>query len=104
METNREASIGPWVDAQLVRLRPEENWEPDATRAFQCFTERCVAIRTERRKSVRNAAVLATVSVLLLALAGLRILRLWTTPLSPLVDLGQVSAGMKIVTDGRESA
>ncbi|MGC2333934.1 MAG: TlpA disulfide reductase family protein [Candidatus Acidiferrales bacterium] len=103
METNRETAVGPWVDGQLVGLYPDDDWEPDATRAFERFAESRAAVSAERKKWIRNTAALTAASVLLLTLSGSRIFRIWTTPLSPVVGPAQVSAGMKIVKDGQKA-
>ena len=86
METNREASIGPWVDAQLVRLRPEENWEPDPL--VRSSVSRNVVSLSGRREGNRSGM---QPSSRLYRSSCWRLpgceSSFWTTPLSPLVDL-----------------
>lgn len=97
-----------WVEAELAKLTPDSQWQPDASRGLARFREQYqdgAVLRPGGRTGVarRLRLMVQLACVCALAFVALRgfFPHLWHNSGLGIVDIGQVSADVKALKDGQ---
>lgn len=98
MENSDQVNGTGWVDEQLERLRPADDWQPGAGRALALLRQK---YRARKARRILTLAAVAATGAVIVFVPGSRdaVRQLWAG--SPIVNIGQVSADVKALKDGQ---